>query len=158
MMNQDEREERTVVRLSHTVAVPREAVFRAWTEPALLARWWWPPRFATRFALDLRPGGAYSIRSAELPDLGVLAISGTFLEVDAPERLVYTWRLEGLDPTETLVTVKFSEAQGQTTIELVHERFARTEEAENNRAGWQSCLDRLTAAATEGALQEAATR
>jgi uncharacterized protein YndB with AHSA1/START domain len=135
----------TTITIRHTVAAPRETVFQAWTEPELLARWWWPPRFATTFAIDLRPGGTYSIRSAAQPDGTVLAISGIFREVQPPQRLVYTWRWEGADTDETLVTVVFSENAGQTTIDLTHERFASEGDAANNRLGWQSCLDRLTA-------------
>lgn len=140
------------IRLVHTVAAPRATIFRAWTAPDLLARWWWPPRFATTSAIDLRPGGTYSIRSADLPEHGVLAISGTFLEVAPPERLVYTWQWAGLDQAETRVIIEFGETDGQTTIILTHERFASADEADNNRLGWQSCLDRLTATVASDTL------
>ena len=47
----------TTLHLTRTFDAPCERVFRAWTDPALLARWWWPASFATTYAIDLRPGG-----------------------------------------------------------------------------------------------------
>lgn len=142
-MTTEQTEATTILRLTHTFPAPRERLFRAWTDPALLARWWWPAHFATTYAIDLRPGGQYSIRSADLPGRGVLAIGGTFLEVRAPERLVYTWRWEGLDEAETRVTVEFRARSERTEIILTHERFVDATERDNNRLGWESCLDRL---------------
>ncbi len=133
----------TTLHLVRTVAATREQVFRAWTDPAVLARWWWPKHFATTFAIDLRVGGYYTIRSADLPKQGPLVVSGTFLEVTPPERLVYTWHWQGQDETETQVTVEFRQRGHQTEITLTHERFADASTCENNRLGWESCLDRL---------------
>jgi len=110
--------------LDRLIAAPRAEVFRAWTEPELLARWWWPARFRTTYEVDLRLGGRWRFRTADLPDLGVLAVGGVFLEVRVPERLVYTWVWEGAGEGETLVTV-----EGRACDE--------------HAQGWNDCLDRL---------------
>ncbi len=49
--------------ITRTFNAPRDLVFRAWTEPRLLTRWWGPHGFTLPFCtIDLRPGGAACIR------------------------------------------------------------------------------------------------
>jgi uncharacterized protein YndB with AHSA1/START domain len=128
-------------RVQRVVAKPLDEVWTAFTEPTAVAEWFWPPRFETTVAIDLRAGGEFRIAS-EVADL---AVSGTYLEVDAPSRLVHTWRWDGEDE-ETLVTMTFLEVDGGTGITILHERFADDETAAQNELGWNSCLDRLGAA------------
>jgi uncharacterized protein YndB with AHSA1/START domain len=48
------------VRIERVIDAPRDEVFRAWTDPDELRRWWGPGEYATRYAeIDLRPGGDY---------------------------------------------------------------------------------------------------
>jgi uncharacterized protein YndB with AHSA1/START domain len=71
---------------------PRERVWRAWTEPAELARWWgkrgWttPPESVT---MDVRPGGVLSLRSVSDEDGREMRLDTTFREVVEPERLAF---------------------------------------------------------------------
>ena len=133
----------TIVR---AVPAAAEAAFRAWTDPTVLARWWWPARFRTTYQVDLRPGGRYHYRSVELPDIGVLDVSGAYLEVDPPRRLTYTWVWEGSDEPETRVTVVFGRPDTDyTELTLTQEPFASAEVRANHIQGWNDCLDRLAA-------------
>lgn len=135
----------TTLTLSRLVTAPRTEVFRAWTEPELLARWWWPARFRTTYEVDLRPGGRWRFRTVALPDLGVLAVGGAFLEIHAPTRLVYTWVWEeGAEEDETRVTVEFRERGTQTEVLVRHERFADGSVRDGHAQGWADCLERLT--------------
>ncbi|MGH7408469.1 MAG: SRPBCC family protein, partial [Candidatus Methylomirabilales bacterium] len=113
------------LRLTRTLAAPRERVFRAWTEPSELKRWWGPDGYATPSAEeDLRVGGKYRLGMRKLPDGGVFYLAGTFREVRPPERLVYTWVWEGSPELgETLVTVEFRTRGKATEIRLTHELF-----------------------------------
>jgi len=142
----------TTLTLTRLVAAPRADVFRAWTEPELLARWWWPARFQTTYEVDLRPGGHWRFRTADLPDLGVLSVGGAYREVRPPERLVYTWTWEGADAGETLVTVEFGDRGGQTEVRITHDRFADGRARAEHAQGWADCLDRLVQATTAGDL------
>jgi uncharacterized protein YndB with AHSA1/START domain len=83
-----------VVRITKIIDAPREEVFRAWTEPDEIRRWFGPGEFTCPEAeVDLRPGGAY--RLALQPGAGdPFVVAGTYREVEAPDRLVYTWRWE----------------------------------------------------------------
>jgi len=86
----------TRLSLTRTFSAPREKVFRAWTDPEELKKWWGPPGYSTPTAdVDLRVGGAYRFGMMELPDGEVFYLAGTYREVRPPEKLVYTWNWEG---------------------------------------------------------------
>ena len=75
---------------------PRRLVFRALTTPALLERWYGPPGWTLPFCeLDLRVGGVYRFVSRG-PDGYEFEMRGRYLEVEPPERLVYTERFAEL--------------------------------------------------------------
>lgn len=68
----------------------RELVFKAWMDPAMMAKWWGPHRFTNPVCeMDVKAGGAYRItmRGADGTEY---PMHGVFLEVDAPRRLVMT--------------------------------------------------------------------
>jgi uncharacterized protein YndB with AHSA1/START domain len=76
--------------MSRVVAAPRELVWKAWTDPAHLAKWWGPRGFSSpRCEVDLRVGGKLHI-DMQRPDGTVHPMVGEFLEVVPPERLVFT--------------------------------------------------------------------
>ena len=123
------------------IPASRDRVWKALTTEQL-AGWFWPPRFATTVQLDLRVGGAYRIDG---PGAG-MAVSGVFVAVDEPERLVQTWRWAGED-AETLVTFTLAETpDGATALTIVHENFVDEQSRANHAQGWNDCLDRLVAA------------
>jgi uncharacterized protein YndB with AHSA1/START domain len=131
--------------VTRTLEAPRETAWGAWTDPEQLARWWWPARFRSTHEVDLRVGGRYDFRSAELPDLGVLAVSGVYREVREPERLVYSWQWDGEQGPPTQVTVDILDRSGRTEVSVTHDGFASEEEARNHVVGWNDCIDRLDA-------------
>ncbi len=76
--------------MSRVVAAPRELVWKAWTDPAHLAKWWGPRGFSSpRCEVDLRVGGKLHI-DMQRPDGTLHPMIGEFLEVVPPERLVFT--------------------------------------------------------------------
>ena len=80
--------------LERVVDVPRELVWRAWTEPKHLVRWWTPRPWTTVEAeIDLRPGGIFRtvMRS---PEGKLYPHLGCYLEVVPQERIVWTVALE----------------------------------------------------------------
>lgn len=131
---------RLVVRRS--IRATAERLFVAWTEPAHLVRWWGPAGVECAAAhVDLRPGGAYRIAN-RLPDGNTLWISGEFVTIDRPNRLVYTWRTDPSKAPER-VTVSF-DARGEfTDVTVVHEQIADDTLRRGHEAGWIGCLDGL---------------
>jgi uncharacterized protein YndB with AHSA1/START domain len=83
--------ERVVVR--RVIVASRERVFRHWTDPEQLRRWWGPGGFTCPEAVvDLRPGGTY--RLVMQPHEGpMMSVTGTYRDVDPPALLVYTTRV-----------------------------------------------------------------
>jgi uncharacterized protein YndB with AHSA1/START domain len=71
-------------------------------------------------------------------------IHGTYLEVKAPERLVFTWEWKDYpapgDSGDTLVTVELFERGGQTELVLTHEKFATEAARQDHATGWVGCL------------------
>jgi len=129
-----------------------ERVFRAWTQPLALREWWCPAGWAaSEIEIDLRAGGRYRIAMVRAGDAGPGAsVSGQFLEVRPPERLVYTWRWEGAfaGMPETLVTLELSGSENETLLTLRHDNFTDTGLRQQHRSGWIAACDRLDRAMT----------
>lgn len=126
------------LRLHRTLAFPADRVWRALTDPAALAAWFWPARFATTAEVDLRIGGRYRIDG---PGAG-MAVSGEYVAVDPPRRLAFTWRWDG-EAEETLVTLVLADDGAGTELQLTHEHFADGAVRDEHAKGWADCLDRL---------------
>jgi uncharacterized protein YndB with AHSA1/START domain len=130
--------------ITRVFKAPPAEVFRAWTDPALLMRWWGPEDFSARdVSLDLRAGGAWRIRMVG-PE-GDHVVSGTYREVSAPRRLVMSWAWEesGNRGHETLVAVDFAPAGRWTEVRLVQQLFETPEQAANHNWGWPSSFVKL---------------
>ena len=131
--------------LRRVFAVMPERVFQAWTTPEELKRWFAPPGLTTPEAeVDLRVGGRYRI-AMQMPQGPTLWVAGTYVEIDRPNRLVYTWAWEedGSPGHETLVTVEFNALDGQTELVLTHERLADDAERDQHSDGWNGCFAAL---------------
>ncbi len=137
---------------------PRELVFKAWTEPERLARWWGPHGFTVPYCeVDLRVGGIMLIHMRG-PDGVVVPNKGVINELVEPERLVVTSAVsedaEGNPRLQVINTITFEEQEGRTklTMKAVVVKVA----AEMVRAvagmeeGWNQTLDRLGAELANG--------
>ena len=141
----------TVVQVTREFAAPREEVFRAWTDPDLFRQWFGSGEGSTRSAeMDVRPGGTYRISFERPPAFpGTTYLVGTYLEVVAPERLVYTfgWEqtpyLEELEALDSRVTVRFRDLGDSTEVSITHERLDTEELRAFHRWGWDGSLERL---------------
>jgi uncharacterized protein YndB with AHSA1/START domain len=131
--------------VSSVVPAPPAAVFRAWTDPAEIERWWAPEGMTVPFVeVELRVGGTYRL-GLQRPETDPFWATGTYLEVDPPRRLVFTWRWEpdSMQAGETLVTIEFRDRKKETEVVLTHERFPAPEVRDEHRDGWTACLERL---------------
>jgi uncharacterized protein YndB with AHSA1/START domain len=144
MTGPDTKREFTITR---EFAAPREVVFRAWTDPEQLTRWFGPRGFSTprsSVAADVRPGGTWRATMVVDATGQEFPTGGFYLEVRAPERLVFTWREPGGD-AESVISVELADAGGGRTAMTFHQAGFTTEEArENVHDGWSSAFDRLT--------------
>lgn len=102
--------------LERVVDVPRERVWRAWTEPRHLMPWFCPkPWQTTECEIDLRPGGKWRF-TQEAPDGSEFAFSGVYKEVDPPNRVVFTECYEAMPEHGYVVTGVYEEHDGITTV------------------------------------------
>ena len=131
--------------MKRVLPAPRARVFRAFTEPDELAKWWGPKGFtAPSVELDLRLGGNYRI-AMQPPDGDLFYLSGEFREVDPPAQLAYTFRWEDPDPDdqETVVTLAFGDLGGSTELVVTQRAFATEGRRALHDQGWTDSLDRL---------------
>jgi uncharacterized protein YndB with AHSA1/START domain len=145
--------ERVIVR--RVIAASRERVFRNWTEPEQLKRWWGPAGFSCPAAeVDLRPGGTYRLVMLAPGGAPEMSVTGTYRTVDPPALLVYTWRWDtgpAASNDESLVTVEFNHLDDQRTEVIVtHDRFPTGHDASPYRSGWEEGLGKLNIAVTQG--------
>jgi uncharacterized protein YndB with AHSA1/START domain len=123
---------------AHLDASP-DQVWTALTDPDALTAWYWPPSLSPTATSDARVGGRFGIATASA-DMG---FAGEYLELDAPKRMVQSWRWAG-DDRDSRVTIELTPADGGTDLVVTHDQLD-TETAQMYRAGWQTCLDRLPA-------------
>jgi uncharacterized protein YndB with AHSA1/START domain len=147
--------------LTRVIDAPRELVFRMWTDPAHLAKWWGPKDFTNPVCeIDPRPGGALRI-VMRAPDGTDYPMAGMFREIVAPERLVFTncaLDRDGKVVLDGLTTVTFAEQDGKTKLTVQTRATALVPAAarylEGMEAGWQQTLDGLEEHAREAADRE----
>lgn len=104
---------------------PRHLVFKAWTTPDLVARWWHANRGEVRSVeIDLQVGGKwrYVMTACGGPEVG---FHGEYLEIVPDERIVSTDFYEGVpegvseEDATTVNTMTLSEADGRTSLTLL---------------------------------------
>lgn len=134
-----------VLELKCVLEAPRERIFTMLTEPAELAKWWGPHGFTTPgVELDLSVGGSYRV-AMQPPEGDVFHLSGEFLEIDPPSRLVYTFRWDEPvpDDRETVVRLSFTAVGEATEVALSQGKFATEERLTLHRGGWTDSFERL---------------
>ena len=102
--------------ISREFDAPRHLVFRAWTEPDLIRRWWHANRGEIKSVdVDLRVGGRWRYVMVAHGDIEV-AFHGEYLEIVPDERLVSTEVFEGMPDAQAVDTVEFTDVDGRTLV------------------------------------------
>ncbi len=108
------RSDREIV-ITREFDAPRELVFKAFTDPDLIPRWWGPRRYTTIVdKMDVRPGGAW--RFINRGPEGEHGFKGVYREIVPPERLVQTFEWEGMPGHIAVDTAIFEDLGGRTRI------------------------------------------
>ena len=134
------------LRITRLIQADRQAVWNAWTQPDQMRQWSCPaPGGVQDIESDFRVGGSFTI-SMQVEGNQHTAI-GTYKEIDAPNRLVYTWDWKEEDHRvgETVVTVEFEVRGEATEIVLLHEGFPAVEAKEGHEQGWGACISHFEA-------------
>ena len=136
----------TTLRMVRLFKASRDRLFAAWTDSRQMAAWFGPPDVSVRSCeLDVRVGGSWRL-SGGRNGQPLLAVSGKYLEVTPPERLVFTWawrQQDGSRGHETEVTITFEPAGKNTKLTLVQTLFAEELHRDNHSKGWESSFNSL---------------
>lgn len=131
--------------MTRTLPGPASAVFAAFTDPEVLARWWGPAGFGVpALEFSARVGDRYSIEM-QPPEGEPFFLAGEFREVDPPHRLAFTfmWEPPDTDDVETLVLLSFRDLGGSTEVTQTQGRFRTEARRALHRDGWGQSFDRL---------------
>jgi uncharacterized protein YndB with AHSA1/START domain len=137
---------------------PPSRVFEALIDPVAFGLWWGPAGFATpEIAVDFKVGGPYRL-GMQPPEGDLFHLTGRFVEIEPPRRLVYTFAWEEPDPDdqETLVELSLHEVGDSTELAFRQGRFATEGRFELHRQGWTEGMDKLRQLINFGAWKGAA--
>lgn len=134
-----------ILQLTRHFPHPRERVFAAWTQPQQLVKWWGPKGVhIPHWEIDPRVGGSWETAMRN-QDGSEFFVSGKYLEITPPSRLVFSWAWTNDDVRghETTVTVDFEEKNAGTELTLTQELFESNNARDLHNEGWSSSLDCL---------------
>jgi uncharacterized protein YndB with AHSA1/START domain len=123
---------------------PKHLVYKAWTTPELVKRWWHANRGEVTVAqIDLRVGGKW--RSVAVSDGFEVAFHGEYREIVPNERIVSTEVYEGAPDAETVNTLTLEEVDGRTILEILVQHSSKESRDAQIASGMEAGLqDALT--------------
>lgn len=141
--------------LSREYNAPRDVVFKAWTDPALVRQWWGPEGvFIPVCELDVRPGGSMNIVMEAGESLGSFKgtqwpMTGTYEAIEEPSKIIFVANAinEGKEVLQHRTVVTFEEKDAKTTM-TVHVTVTKTLPGSEfavagMEQGWNSQCDKL---------------
>ena len=137
------------VQVRRRVRATAEQIFDLWTKPELMVRWMspFPGVVDCKASCDLRAGGAFSL--VMLSEGASREVSGTYVQVDRPRQLVFTWIGPLTNNVNTLVTLELNPRGDETDLVLTHERLPTPTICEGHTRGWGNMLDHLADAVSK---------
>ncbi len=106
--------------ISRLFDAPRERLFKAMTDPALIAKWWGPRKFETIVdKMEVRAGGQWRFINRDAASGEEHGFHGVYHSITAPERIVDTFEYEGF-PGHVLLETHSLEARGNQTLLTSH--------------------------------------
>ena len=151
------QEKKKTISINRTFNLPVSTVWRAWTEPESLKKWFSPEGYTTpNSTIDFTVGGNY-LNSMKAPDGKEIWSTGTYKEIIPLKKIVFSdsfadpngnivpasyYKMPGEWDLQLTVTVEFEEVDGTTNLKIEHANLP-AEMSEDCIKGWQSCLDKL---------------
>jgi len=119
---------------------PKHLVYKAWTTPELVGRWWHANRGEVKsIEIDLRVGGGWRY-VMETPDGLEVAFHGEYRELVADERIVSTEVYEGFPDGEAVDTLTLTEEGGRTTLSILVQHTSREHRDAHIESGMEDGL------------------
>jgi uncharacterized protein YndB with AHSA1/START domain len=148
--------------LTRVIRAPLATVWRAWTDPERLARWWVPAPARSRVEqLDVRPGGGFVTRLSEDGVTFGPHVDACFIVVEDLRRIVFTnavdsaWRPTNPDPVAMTAEISFGDHPDGTDYRVVVRHgdpaAKKRHETLGFIDGWGSVTEQLAQLAEGGA-------
>lgn len=150
-------EKHKTITIKRTFNLPLSAVWKAWTEPESMKKWWGPKEYTCPdCSIDFKVGGKF-LASMQGADGKKIWSTGTYKEIVPLKKIVNTdsfadstgnivpasyYKMSGDWGLELLVTTEFEEVDGKTNISLQHAGLP-VELSDECMQGWQSSFDKL---------------
>ena len=157
-MNETQERQTDELVITRVFDAPREHVWKAWTDPEQIEKWWGPEHFtAPSVENDLTVGGRY-VYCMRGPDGQDFWSTGVYREIVPMERIVATDSFADADgnvvpashygmsediPLEMEVTATFEDEDGKTKLTLRHVGLPAGFMSEQAEVGWNQSLDKL---------------
>jgi uncharacterized protein YndB with AHSA1/START domain len=146
-----------ILRMTRTFDATPERVFAAWTDPEQFGAWFGPVGMKTvTCEIDARVGGAWRLmgEGRDVPGHSTRGlvrptVSGKYLEIEPPGRLVYTFAWHEKDDfasprgSETIVTILFKPVGQRTEMVFTQAVFDDQERHDAHNRGWTESFDKL---------------
>jgi uncharacterized protein YndB with AHSA1/START domain len=145
-----------IFRMARTFDAAPDRVFAAWTDPEQFGAWFGPTGMKTiECELDAKVGGAWRLmgEGKNIPGRAQgpvrPTVSGKYLEVEPPQRLVFTWAWHEKDDfssprgQESVVTVQFKPVGERTEMVFTQAVFKDQQSLEAHQRGWTESFDKL---------------
>jgi uncharacterized protein YndB with AHSA1/START domain len=130
----------TSILITREFAAPRHLVFRAWTEPDLIAQWWTAERgTVVSIDVDLRVGGRWRYVMTANGGFQV-AFHGEYREIVPDERIVTTEVFEPVPDHPALTTTTWVESDGRTTLTILVEHDSKISRDMHLQSGMEDGL------------------
>ena len=141
----DKPSDKPALALRRHYPVAPEKVWRAWTDPQAIAKWWGPGGYdpVSVVEVDVRAGGRFRMVFGG-PEGREHECAGIYREVVPHRKLVFTWHWPNTTPERvTLVTILFKQAPGGTDLEFLQERFFDETVRDSHIRGWSESFVKL---------------
>lgn len=151
------KEEKKTITIDRTFNLPLTTVWKAWSEPENLKKWFSPEGYtAPDSNIDFKVGGKF-LNSMKAPNGKITWSTGTYNEIIPGKKIAYSdsfadvqgnivsasyYGMPGDWDLALSVTVEFEEVDGKTNMKLQHSGLP-VEAAEDCKKGWQMCFDKL---------------
>ena len=135
---------------SHTVQItwsfshPPNRVWQAWTDPSIAQLWFGsdPAGKVLDARFDVRGNGSFSVTFAN-SDGTEFTCQGIYQEIDAPNRLVFTWGWANQPEVHELIALQFVQAEGGTSMLFEQSNIDPGTTIHNYAEGWRSTFQKL---------------
>jgi uncharacterized protein YndB with AHSA1/START domain len=120
---------------------PKDLVYKAFTTPELVKRWWSAKRGEVTVAeIDLRVGGKWRYAMVTTEGGFEVAFHGEYREIVPNERIVSTEVFEGVPDAEALNTMTLTEVDGRTTLTILVEHMSKEHRDAHIESGMEAGL------------------